>query len=152
MSDPTELVPELREVAGALFKATGNGSLPEGPLGLAALRAAHLVGNTYLTIRCAGQLRRAGETEARIDAVASWRDAPYYDDAERAALALAEAVFGPGGGGERVSDELYAEASARFDAKALATLTIGLGQIAFWSVVAVVGRPVPGVPDSDTWT
>ncbi|MUN37399.1 carboxymuconolactone decarboxylase family protein [Actinomadura litoris] len=151
MSNPTVLVPELIPVAGALAKATGSGSLPEGPMGLAGLRIGQIVGSTYLIIRSTEALRKAGETEERIAAVVSWRNAPYFTGAERAALALAEGVFLPAAGGERVSDALYAEASEHFDEKALATLMIGIGQVAFWSAVAVIGKPVPGVADEETW-
>ena len=40
------------------------------------LRAGQIVGSTYHTVRQTGDLRKAGETEERITAVASWRDAP----------------------------------------------------------------------------
>ncbi len=40
-------------------------------------------------------LKKAGETDDRLFAVAAWRDAPYFTDAERAALALTEAVHPP---------------------------------------------------------
>ncbi|MYT19415.1 carboxymuconolactone decarboxylase family protein, partial [Streptomyces sp. SID7760] len=107
--DPMELVPELAEVSAALFKAAGNRSVPRTTISLLQLRAGQIVGNTYLTVLHTGMLRKAGESEERITAVASWQDAPYFSGAERAALALVEAVLRPAAGGERVSDELYAE-------------------------------------------
>ncbi|WP_242910644.1 carboxymuconolactone decarboxylase family protein [Actinomadura terrae] len=152
MSNPTVLVPELIPVAGALAKATGNGSLPGTPMGLAGLRVAQIVGSTYLVIRSTKALREAGESEERIAAVASWRNAPYFTGPEQAALALAEAVFQPAAEGERVSDALYAEAAAHFDEKELATLMIGIGQVAFWATVALIGKPVPGVAEAETWS
>jgi alkylhydroperoxidase family enzyme len=76
--------------------------------------------------------------------VASWRDAPYFSDAERAALALAEAVFQPNAGGERVPDELYAKAAAHYDDRALWTLTVAIGQICFFIPVALIAKPIPG--------
>jgi alkylhydroperoxidase family enzyme len=90
-----ELVPELREISVALFKATGNGSVSPTTLGLIGLRACQITGNTYTLVRAARELRKLGESEDRIDALASWWDAPYFTDAERAALALTEAVFQP---------------------------------------------------------
>jgi alkylhydroperoxidase family enzyme len=51
-------------------------------------------------------------SEQRLDAVASWRDAPYFTDPERAALALVEAVLQPSTDGERIPDELYAQAAS----------------------------------------
>ncbi|WP_431043054.1 carboxymuconolactone decarboxylase family protein [Streptomyces sp. P1-3] len=152
MSDPAELVPELAEVSNWLFKATGNQSVPRTTIGLVHLRAGQIAGNTYLTVMHSGNLRKAGESEERIAAVASWRDAPYFTDAERAALALVEAVLRPSADGERVSDELYAEVSEHYDAKALATLTIAIGQVNFFISLAVVGKPLPGKSFAEQWT
>ncbi|MBT2450225.1 carboxymuconolactone decarboxylase family protein [Streptomyces sp. ISL-43] len=152
MSNPQELVPELGEVGAALFKATGNGSVARITIGLIQLRAGQIVGNTYLTVLHTGNLRRAGETEERITAVASWRDAPYFTGAERAALELAEAVLQPSVHGERVPDGLYAEASAHYDAKALATLAIAIGQVNFFSALALIGKPLPGRSPAEQWT
>ncbi|WKX71725.1 carboxymuconolactone decarboxylase family protein [Streptomyces sp. XD-27] len=152
MSDPAELVPELAEVSASLFKATGNQTVPRTTIGLVHLRAGQIVGNTYLTIMHSGNLRKAGESEERIAAVASWRDAPYFTDAERAALALVEAVLQPSADGERVSDELYAHVSEHYDAKALATLTIAIGQINFFVPLAVIGKPLPGKSFAEQWT
>jgi alkylhydroperoxidase family enzyme len=152
MSDPNELVPELLDVAGALYKATGNDSVPRATIDLVQLRAGQIVGNTYLTIRQASILRKVGESEERLAAVASWRDAPYFTDAERAALALVDAVLQPSPGGERVPDDLYAQAAKHYDAKALVTLTAAIGQVNFFVPFALIGKPLPGRPPSETWT
>lgn len=152
MSNPIELVPEVAEVAGALYKATGNGSVPRATMDLVGLRDGQIIGNTYVTIRQATILRKVGEPEERIAAVASWRDAPYFTDAERAALALVEAVLLPSTDGERVPDELYAQAAQHYDAKALVTLTAAIGQASFWNAFALIGKPLPGMPPAETWT
>ncbi|MFC6880195.1 MULTISPECIES: carboxymuconolactone decarboxylase family protein [Actinomadura] len=82
LPNPAVLVPELGQVGQALFKAVGNGAIPQTTVGLVQLRAGQLVGSTYLTVLHTGNLRKAGETEERIAAVASWKDAPYFTDAE----------------------------------------------------------------------
>ncbi|MFB0627992.1 carboxymuconolactone decarboxylase family protein [Streptomyces sp. AB3(2024)] len=144
MADPSRLVPEMNDVSAALFRATGNRSVPRTTIGLVHLRAAQIVHNTYLTVLNTGFLRKAGETEERITAVSSWQDAPYFTPAERAALALVEAVLQPAPQGkERVSDELYAQAAEHYDEKALATLTIAIGQINFFIALALIGKPAP---------
>lgn len=152
MSDPTELLPGSGDVGRAMYKVIGNGSVPRATIDLIGLRAGQIVGSTYLTIRQASILRKAGESEERLVAVASWRDAPYFTDAERAALALVEAVLVPSTEGERVPDELYARAAEHYDAKALATLTAAIGQVSFNIPFALIGKPVPGVPSSEAWT
>ena len=144
LPDPNQSIPELGEIAGGMFKATANGSIPRTAISLVQLRAGQIVGNTYHTVRQTGDLRKAGESEERITAVASWRDAPYFTDAERVALELVEAVLNPSPSGERVPDELFARASAHYDHRALGTLTIAIGQMCFFIPVALIGKPVPG--------
>ncbi|MGW2748811.1 carboxymuconolactone decarboxylase family protein [Streptomyces sp. NPDC001450] len=144
MPDPNELVPELDDDSAALFRATGNQSVPRTTMSLVHLRAGQIVNNTYLTILNTNFLRKAGVSEERITAVSSWQDAPYFTDAERAALALVEATLQPAPvGKERVSDELYAEVARHYDDKALATLAIAIGRIGFFIALAVIGKPQP---------
>ena len=144
LPDPSRFVPEVAEIAGAMFKAAQNGSIPQTTISLVQLRAGQIVGNTYHTVRQTGDLRKGGETEERITAVASWRDAPSFTDAERVALELVEAVLTPSPFGERVPDELYARASDHYDCKALWTLTLAIGQICFFIPVALIAKPIPG--------
>lgn len=144
MPNPGEFVPEMKDISAALFRATGNRSVPRKTISLVQLRAGQIVHNTYLTILNTSFLRKAGETEDRITAVSSWQDAPCFTEAERAALALVEATLQPAPHGkERVSDELYAEVAKHYDEKALATLTIAIGQINFFIALAVIGKPQP---------
>ena len=151
LPDPAQLIPELKDISGALFKAVGNGTVPQATVSLVQLRAGQIVGNTYLAVLHTGNLRRTGETEERITAVASWRDSPYFTDAERIALALVEAVLTPNPAGERVPEELYAQASAHYDDKAIATLAMAIGQVCFFIPLALIGRPLPGVSPAEQW-
>jgi alkylhydroperoxidase family enzyme len=144
LPDPNQSIPQLQEIAGALYKGTQNGSIPQTTISLVFLRAGQIVGNTYHTVRATEDLRKTGEPEQRITAVASWRDAPYFTDAERVALELVEAVLTANPSGERVPDELYRRASSCYDTKALWTLTMAIGQMCFWIPVALIGKPVPG--------
>jgi AhpD family alkylhydroperoxidase len=149
--DPAQLVPELAEVSAALFRAAGNGSVPRSTIGLVQLRAGQIVGSTYLTVLHTGFLRKAGESEERITSVASWADSPYFTAAERAALALVEAVLQPSAAGERVSDELYAQVAGHYAGKALATLMFVIGQVNFFVPIALTAKPVPGRSFTDPW-
>jgi len=151
LADPAALVPELTDVGKALFAAVGNGSVPQATISLVHLRVGQIVGNTYLTVLHSGNLRRAGQPEERITAVASWQDAPYFSAAERAALALTEAVLHPNPHGERVPDDLYAEAARHYDEKALATLMMAIGQVCFFVPIALIGRPLAGATPAEQW-
>lgn len=142
--DANTHVPEFQQLAGALVKAAGNGSVPATTASLVYLRAGQIVGSTYQVMRHSVDLRKAGESEERIAAVTTWSDAPYFTDAERAALALTEAVFQPGArGAERVPDDLYAEVAKHYDDKAMATLMVVLASAGFWMNVALINKPAP---------
>ncbi|MFI6395514.1 carboxymuconolactone decarboxylase family protein [Nonomuraea sp. NPDC050547] len=137
-------LPEIQELAGILVKATGNGSVPASTTSLVYLRAGQIVGSTYQVMRHSADLRTADESEARIAAVATWWDAPYFTDAERAALALTDAVFRPGARGEeRVPDDLYIEVAKHYEDKAMATLMMVLASAGFWMNIALIQKPPP---------
>lgn len=151
LPNPIALVPELAEIGGAMFKATGNGSVPRTTISLVQLRAGQIVGSTYLTVLHSGNLRDAGESEHRIAAVSSWRDASCFVPAERVALALVDAVLVATSHGERVPDALYAQASGEYDDQALVTLIMAIGQVCFFIPLALIGKPLPGVSPAEQW-
>ncbi|MEV4165772.1 carboxymuconolactone decarboxylase family protein [Nonomuraea dietziae] len=152
MPNPLRFVPEMAEVAGGLHKVLKNGSIPQVTVHLLQLRAGQLLGSTYFTIRETGNLRQAGESEERITAVATWRDATCFTDAERVALELVEAVLSPNPSGERVPDELYAKASAQYDDKALWTLIMAIAHIGFFTPAALIAKPIPGMPPGQNYS
>lgn len=152
LPDPTQFFTEVADLSKYMFKATQNGSIAQTTISLLQLRAGQIVGNTYHTVRQTGDLRNAGETDERIAAVASWRDAPFFTDAERVALELVEAVLIPNPFRERVPDELFAQASAQYDEKALWTLTLAIAQICFFIPVALIAKPIPGMPPGTHYT
>ncbi|WP_066372170.1 carboxymuconolactone decarboxylase family protein [Herbidospora mongoliensis] len=146
LPDPMQYFPDMGTIAVGMTKAAHNGTVPDTTVHLVHLRAGQLVGSTYHVVRQTENLRKAGEPDDRVAAVASWRDAPFFTDAERVALELVEAVLTPNPSGERVSDELFARAAAHYDDKALWTLTVAIGQICFFIPVALIARPIPGRP------
>jgi alkylhydroperoxidase family enzyme len=152
LPDPSLFFPELVAIAGTMVRAIQNGSIPQTTINLVQLRAGQIVGSTYHTVGQTGQLRAAGETEERVTAVASWPDAPYFTDAERVALELTEAVLTPNPFDQRVPDELYDRAAAHYDAKALWTLTLAISQICYFIPVALVAKPIPGMPPGKNYT
>ncbi|SDY28184.1 Carboxymuconolactone decarboxylase family protein [Saccharopolyspora shandongensis] len=152
LPDPTDQFPELVKLSAAVLNATRNGSVPQSTLGLVRLRAGQIVGSTYHALRATENLRKAGESEERIIAVATWQDAPYFADAERVALELVEAVLTPNPFGERVSDELFARAAAHYDDQALWTLTMAIGHFCLFVPVALIGKPIPGRPPGKNYS
>ncbi|TDC97122.1 carboxymuconolactone decarboxylase family protein [Nonomuraea deserti] len=152
MPNPLPFVPEMAEVAGALHKVIKNGSIPQVTVHLLQLRAGQMLGSTYFTVRETGDLRSAVESEERITAVATWRDATCFTDAERVALELVEAVLTPNPSGQRVPDELYARAAALYDDKALWTLIMAIAHIGFFTPAALIAKPIPGMPPGQNYS
>ncbi|RMI44879.1 carboxymuconolactone decarboxylase family protein [Actinomadura harenae] len=146
LPDPTKLYPEMAKLSASMRNAVWNGPVPQTTITLMLLRGAQIVGSTYHAVSLTGSLRKAGETETRITAVATWQDAPYFTDEERIALELVEAVFTPNPFGERVSDDLFARASEHYDDEAIWTLTMAIGQFGLFVPVALIGKPIPGRP------
>jgi alkylhydroperoxidase family enzyme len=84
--------------------------------------------------------RKLGETDERLFAVAAWRDSPYFAEAERAALALAEAVTRLDDRSDPVPDEVWEEAARHYDETALAGLVLAIASINLWNRLNVATR------------
>jgi len=88
--------------------------------------------------------RKLGETDDRLFAVAAWRDAPYFSGAERAALALTEAVTRMSDRADPVPDEIWDEAARHYDETELAGLVLAIASINVWNRLNVATRQVAG--------
>ena len=69
-----------------------------------------------------------GESEQRLYGLSAWRESPYYDARERAALAWAEAVTK-----SQVPDDVYSEAESQFTDEELIDLTIIITSVNTWN-------------------
>lgn len=98
MRNPTEIRPDAMQALLALLKSVEKVGVPSGTFDLVWLRASQINGCSLCLDMHARDARREGETDERLFAVAAWRDSPYFNDAERAALALTEASLGSGTG------------------------------------------------------
>jgi AhpD family alkylhydroperoxidase len=100
-------------------------------------------------------MKRIGETDERLHAVAAWRDTPYFTDAERAALALTEAATRLSDRDDAVPDAVWAEAARHYDETALAALTLAIATINVWNRLNVMTRQVAGEwmksADTEKW-
>ena len=144
MRNPAMIVPDALPALLALGKAAKNCGVPSRTLELVELRASQINGCGVCVDMHARDLKKAGETDERLFAVAAWRDAPYFNEAERAALALTEAATRINDRGDPVPDEIWDEAARHYDEKALATLVISIGLINFWNRVNASTRQVAG--------
>jgi AhpD family alkylhydroperoxidase len=85
--------------------------------------------------------RADGESELRLSQLAAWRESPAFDDRERAALALTEAVTHVAE--TQVPDDVWAQAEAQFGEDELANLLVAIAAINFWNRVSVAARTTP---------
>jgi AhpD family alkylhydroperoxidase len=144
MKNPVMLIPDALQAAQALGKSVEDSGVPAQTLDLVHLRASQINGCSVCIDMHARQLRKAGETDERLFAVAAWRDAPYFTPAERAALALTEAVTRLNDRADPVPDEVWEEAARHYDQRALAALIVAIGAINFWNRINVSTRQVAG--------
>ncbi len=106
---------------------------------LVKLRVSQVNGCAYCLDMHACKLRdELGESQQRLDVLAAWREVPFFDERERAALALAESVTRLGEGG--VPDEVWDAAAAVFDERELACLLTAAIAINAWNRVAIPTR------------
>ncbi len=110
-------------------------------LHLVKLRASILNNCAYCIDMHATDARKAGEAERRLFAVAAWQESPFFDDRERAAFALTDAVTELGRGG--VSDDVWNAAAAIWSEKELADLILAISVINVWNRVAVPTHTQP---------
>jgi AhpD family alkylhydroperoxidase len=144
MSNPAFVVPDAMQALQALGKAVQEGGVPPKTLELVNLRASQINGCGVCAVQHPRIARKLGETDERIFAVTAWREAPYFTDAERAALALTEAVTRLSDRAEPVPDEIWDEAAQQYDEQALATLVIAIANINVWNRLNVTTRQVAG--------
>jgi AhpD family alkylhydroperoxidase len=131
----------LRAVS-AFEEAVAAGPLDHNLFELVKLRASQVNGCAYCIDMHNKDLRAAGETDERLYMLPAWREATVYSDAERAALALTEAVTLIA---ERhVPEDVEAEARRQFDAESYAALVFAIAAINTWNRLAITSHSEPG--------
>src|SRR5438132_8640506 len=144
MKNPAMILPDAMQALHALGTSAEKGGVPSRTLGLVQLRASQINGCSLCVDMHPRMLKKAGETDDRLFALAAWRDAPYFSDAERAALALTEAATRLNDREDPVPDEIWDEAARHYDEPALAALIIQIVLINAWNRLNVTTRQVAG--------
>jgi AhpD family alkylhydroperoxidase len=127
------VMPALTEFGKATAAARKGAGLPYLTAALVQIRAAQINGCSYCVNLHAREARQAGDTEQRIYAISAWREAPYFTEAERAALALAEAMTRINDRSDAVSDAVWEEAARHYDEASLALLVLEIAMQNFWN-------------------
>ena len=144
MKHPVMILPDAMRALHALDKATEVDGLPDVTRKLVHLRASQINGCSVCVDMHSRELKDAGEPDARLFAVAAWRDAPYFTDAERAALSLTEAVTRLSDRPDPVPDEIWDEVAKHYDEPARAALVLQIAQINVWNRLNAATRQVAG--------
>lgn len=126
--------------------ASVNTSLDSSDLGavlinLIYLRVSQINGCSYCVDQHAQDLRKLGETDARIDGLAGWYDSPHFTDREKAALAWAEAITRIEG--ERAPDAVWSDVREHFTDKDLTDITYAAALMNAWNRIAIAFRHGP---------
>lgn len=144
MTSPAVIIPSVHSALLSLGKAAHAAGLPHALAELLNLRASQINGCAVCLDMHSRALVKLGEAAERIHCVAAWREAPYYSDAERAALALTEALTRLADRPDAVPDDIWNEAARHYDEKVLAAIVLSIATINVWNRLNAATRQVTG--------
>ncbi|ETT26399.1 hypothetical protein RAJCM14343_4416 [Rhodococcus aetherivorans] len=144
MTNPALVLPDAVTALQALGNAADGGGLPARTTHLVHLRASQINGCSVCVDMHPRLAKKDGETDKRLFAVAAWREAPYFTDAERAALALTEAVTRLADRPDPVPDDVWDEADRHYDEPQLAALILQISLINVWNRLNATVKQVAG--------
>src|SRR5215470_3596980 len=143
IQNPAMLLSDAMPHLQALAKSTENAGIPAETLALAHVRASQING-CGVCLDMAFRFKKPDGSAERLFAVAAWRDTPYFTDAERAALALTEAVTRLSDRSDPVPDDIWNEAKRHYNEQQLASLILWIATTNVWNRVNVATRQVAG--------
>ncbi len=141
---PAQALPGAMQALQKLDQATKKAGVPDATQELIRLRAGQINGCSGCVDIHSRVLKAMGEPDERIVMVGAWRDSSYYSDAERAALALAEAVTRLADRPDPVPDDVWAEAARHYDEEQLGALVLAIASINTWNRLNVATRQITG--------
>jgi AhpD family alkylhydroperoxidase len=144
MKNPAMIITEAMAPVQALGAAASRGGVPAATLDLVHLRASQVNGCSPCVEGGWRSARKAGETDERLFGVAAWRESAYFTAAERAALALAEAVTRLSDRPDPVPDVIWDEVARHYDERGLAALLLMIATTNFYNRLNVPTRQVAG--------
>ena len=148
MNHPVFVIPEAMQALQALAGVVHNNGLSARTVELVQMRASQINGCAPCLEMHARSARRLGETDERLMTLSAWRETPFFTDAERAALALTEAVTRISDQADPVPDEVWDEAARHYDEQTLASLVLAIASINVWNRLNVAtGQMAGSLPD-----
>jgi AhpD family alkylhydroperoxidase len=148
----SEILQKFAQHLNAAAAAAGSQStLPPATVNLVLLRASQINGCSVCTDMHSKDAEHAGETSVRLNLVAAWGDAKVFNDAERAALELAEQGTRIADAAGGVTDEAWAKAAKHYDADQLAALVCVIATINAYNRLNVISRNQGGDYQPGQW-
>jgi AhpD family alkylhydroperoxidase len=134
MTNPARVLPDATKGIQNLINAVYQGGASQQTLELVHLRASQINGCSACVHGGVASAKKAGESDERLHAVAAWHEAPFFTDAERAALALTEAATRLADHtGQAVPDAVWDEAADHFDEQQLAAIILMIATTNFFN-------------------
>lgn len=143
IKNPAMLIPQAVQLVQSLSKLPAECGLSEEVLEMTHLRASQINGCS-VCVDLTYRFRKGKPIDEKVFAVAAWRDAPFFSDAERAALALTEAVTRIADREDPVPDAIWNEAARYYDEKALAGLVLWIAVTNVWNRLNVSTKQIAG--------
>ncbi len=144
MKNPAVVLPEAMQPILTLNKVIQKSSVDPLTLELVHLRASQINSCSSCVDAGARSAKKAGETDERLRAVAAWRESPYFTDAERAALALAESATRLSDRSDPVPDEVWDEAARHFTEEQLAAIVLMIAVTNLFNRLNATTRQIAG--------
>jgi AhpD family alkylhydroperoxidase len=144
MDNPVMTLPGAMGALQRLGAAAMKSGVPVTTLYLMEVRASQINGCSVCLDMHTRELQAAGEPDERILMVGAWREAPYYSDAERAALALTEAATRMADRPDPIPDGIWEEAARHYDEGQLAGLVVTIASINAWNRINAATRQITG--------
>ena len=141
---PAMVVPGAMDALQALGGSIAATGIPPRTLALVNLRVSQINGCGTCLLGDLKAAREHGITDEELVTVAAWRETPFFTAAERAALALAEAVTRIADTRDPVPDEIWHDAAITYDDETLAALVLGIANINLWNRLNIATAQVAG--------
>jgi len=136
-----QLQPQLPQALIALGKSASASTLEAKLIHLVKIRASQINGCGFCLHMHHAEARKDGESQERLDILLAWREVPYFNERERAALAWTEALTLIAQ--QSVSDQLYDTVTSQFNETELANLTATIIEINGWNRIVAGFHFVP---------
>ena len=144
MKNTIALLPGAKDAIQALMASVYKAGAPSKTLHLTHLRVSQINGCSFCVDGGVKYAKQSGESDERLFGATAWRESPYFSEAERAALALAESMTRLADSGDPVPDHIWDEAAKHHDEGALAGLVMSIAVTNLFNRLNVATRQVAG--------